>query len=83
MGMEVSWFAAIWGSGGIGVAPVCGLRRYEGCVSMLFAAVYCLHRPEQDWVVGLAICGYGSSWVKRAKSNFERVCYILARRFCI
>jgi hypothetical protein len=62
----------------MGVAPICGLRRYEGCVSMLFAAVYCLHRLEQDWVVGLAICGYGSLWVKRAESNFERVCYILA-----
>ena len=51
---------------------------------MLFVAMYCLRRPEQArWLIRqslvAAICGYGSSWVKRLEGNLKGFCYILAR----
>ena len=51
------------GCSSMGVAPKCGLRQYEASVNMLFAAVYCLRWPEQDWVVDPAISGCGDLWV--------------------
>ncbi len=64
--MWVWGYRGLWrdhGCSSMGVVPKCGLRLYEASVSMLFTAVYCLHRLEQDWVVDPAISGYGDLWV--------------------